>query len=275
MNAALAFAAAAVLGASASATQPSLECTSTPALAVDADGAPDSYRIDGRGLSFTCDGVFAVVNDIAQTQNNNKTHWQELCRAAWQKALTTSDYSHLKIVGFLKDSHGQPVVQSQGDPLPGQAFVTATALTIPGAASGAQRHYVNAREIPYVVLSSSWAGKYHLKPGDVVAVYRPSNQKLAYAVYGDCCSLGEASIRLHKDLGHDPIVVENGVERAKRGLGERVAFVPLTGAATTPATNFETWRAEINSVGQKALAARGGIEAVKACVARSAEQAAH
>src|SRR5580700_3620570 len=33
----------------------------THGLAVDADGAPNSYLTDGNGLSETCDGVVAVV----------------------------------------------------------------------------------------------------------------------------------------------------------------------------------------------------------------------
>jgi hypothetical protein len=45
-----------------------LDCVSTPGLAVDADGAPDSYRVDGKGLSFTCDGVFAVVNGVVHSR---------------------------------------------------------------------------------------------------------------------------------------------------------------------------------------------------------------
>ena len=33
----------------------------TRGLAVDADGAPNSYRVDGKGLSYTCDGVVGIV----------------------------------------------------------------------------------------------------------------------------------------------------------------------------------------------------------------------
>ena len=34
-------------------------------LNVDADGAPNSYLVDGKGLSYTCDGVVAVENGSA------------------------------------------------------------------------------------------------------------------------------------------------------------------------------------------------------------------
>lgn len=32
----------------------------SPRLDVDADGAPNAYRLDGKGLSYTCDGVSAL-----------------------------------------------------------------------------------------------------------------------------------------------------------------------------------------------------------------------
>src|SRR4051812_27657769 len=62
-----------------------LNCVSTPGLAVDADGAPDSYRVDGKGLSFTCDGVFALVNGVVHTQKNDPQHWQALCTQHWNE----------------------------------------------------------------------------------------------------------------------------------------------------------------------------------------------
>jgi hypothetical protein len=36
----------------------------TGRLVVDAEGAPDSYRVDGKGLSRTCEGVFAICDDL-------------------------------------------------------------------------------------------------------------------------------------------------------------------------------------------------------------------
>lgn len=255
-----------LLIAAAPAKADAINCTSTPGLAVDADGAPDSYRVDGRGLSYTCDGVFAVVDGVAHTQKNDKPHWQELCIQHWNEARTTGDYSKVKIVGFLTDVDGRPVVQDSGDPLPGEAFVTTTTLTIPGTPDRAQRHYVNASEIPYVVLSTAYTKKHHLKLGDLVAVYRPVTGRVAYGVYGDCCSLGEASVRLHQDLGSNPIVAKaDGTRRAKQGIADRIVLVALTGAHTTPTLDSPAWRAEIKTKGDAALQALGGLKAVKAC----------
>lgn len=104
---------------------------STKVLQVDADGAPDSYRVDGNGLSDTCDGVVAIVNGIRQTRKNNKDHWLEPCRGLWRKATASHDYSQVDIFGFLKDKDG-PVIQGVGDPLPGTAYITTTSMVIAG-----------------------------------------------------------------------------------------------------------------------------------------------
>jgi hypothetical protein len=243
-----------------------LTCIATPGLAVDADGAPDSYRVDGLGLSFTCDGAFAIVDGVVHTQKNDKLHWQDLCNQHWTDAKTTGDYSKVKIVGFLTDTAGRPVIQADGDPLPGLAYVTTTTLTIPGTPNRAQRHYVNASEIPYAVLPPAYAKAYALKLGDLVAVYRPKTGHLAYAVYGDCCSLGEASVRLHLDLGSNPIVVRSdGSHRAKLGIADRIEWIALTGTHTTPTLDSESWRAEIKTKGDAAIKGLGGLDAVKAC----------
>jgi hypothetical protein len=251
-----------LLGATTASAQP-ISCSSTLGLAVDADGAPDSYRVDGRGLSSTCDGVFAVVNGVAHTQKNDHEHWTELCKQHWNAASATGDYSQVKIVGFLTE-RGRPIVQGEGDPLAGEAFVSTTTLTIPGTSVAAQRHYVNASEIPYVVLSSAYASKHHLKLGDLVAVYRSKTGGIAYGVYADCCSIGEASIRLHRDLENDPMVTErDGTRRAKRGIGDRILFIPLSGTHTTPTQDAQAWRSEIKAKGEAALKALGGIDSIK------------
>lgn len=243
-------------------------CRATPKLEVDADGAPDSYRVDGKGLSYTCDGVFAVVNGVAQTQNNNPAHWQELCRTYWTRAKATGDYSKVKIVGFARGADGRPIVQGSGDPLPNIAYVTTTTLSIPDTPEGTQRHYVDANEIPYVVISPAFGSTYRIAPGDVVAVYRPAADKYAFGVYGDCCSLGEASVRLHYDLGNDPIVVTaDGTHRAKRGIADRVIFAALPGAHTHPTLDAARWREEIREAGRTALARWGGVERLRACAA--------
>jgi glycosyl hydrolase group 75 (putative chitosanase) len=257
-----------LVSVSSEAVSQSRDCTRTAGLAVDADGAPDSYRVDGKGLSYTCDGVFAIVGGVAQTQRNNPANWQRLCREYWARATASGNYSNVRIVGFLTDSRG-PVVQGAGDPLPNSAYITTTSLTIPNTPERTQRHYVDASQIPYVVLSQAYARAQGMVPGDVVAVYRPRTDRYAFGVYGDCCSLGEASVRLHQDIGNDPIsVAADGTRRANRGIDDPVVFVAFRGQHTRPTLDSARWREEIGRVGEAALATWGGVTRLRRCAAR-------
>lgn len=248
------------------AAPPGPACTVTAGMAVDADGAPDSYLVDGRGLSYTCDGVFAIVGGVAHTQLNDAKNWQTLCASHWTAAKQSGDYSGVKIVGFIQDGRGKPIVQGEGNPLPGKAFVTTTKLTVPGTPATSQRHFVDAVQIPYVVLPGDWAANRGVSLGGVVAVYRPKTGRMAFAVYGDCCSIGEGSVRLHQDIGANPLVTKrDGTKRAKQGIEDRVVFVPFRGAGTTPTLDAAAWRKQIQEVGTAALDRFGGIAAIKAC----------
>lgn len=88
----------------------------TPALNIDADGAPNSYLLDGNGLSFICDGVVAIKNGKRITRKSNPNDWQQECQTAWLHAKATGDYSGIAIFGFLKDRKNVPLIQSEGDP---------------------------------------------------------------------------------------------------------------------------------------------------------------
>lgn len=242
-----------------------LDCVVKKELRVDADGAPDSYRVDGNGLSYTCDGVYAIVDGVEHNQDNDKEHWQALCKEHWARARATGDYSQVHVFGFEMGPDGRPVVQGPGDPLPGAAYLSTTSMKIPGTAPRTQAQYVNASEIPYVV----WGNGKGLARGDMVIVVRPSSGRVAYAIFGDCCRIGEGSVRLHQDLGSNPISVgHDGIRRAKRGIEEPVGFVPLPGVHPTPTTDVARWRAEIKRLGDEALAKAGGVEAIKKICSR-------
>jgi len=236
----------------------------TKTLEVDADGAPGSYLVDGNGLSYTCDGVVALVDGVRQTAKNNKQHWQELCRDGWKQAQASGDYSQLAIFGFMATDKG-PVVQKEGEPLPGKAFITTTSVAVPGTPEGTQRHFVDAVAIPYVVLPDSFVREHHIKPGSVAAVYWPAQHAFAFGVYGDGGDLGEASVRLHTDLGHDPMVIHGGVKRAKSDISSAVTTLVFPAVATHPTTDSAAWRAEIATLGNQALDAWGGKARLAAC----------
>jgi hypothetical protein len=236
----------------------------TNKLNVDADGAPDSYRVDGKGLSYTCDGISAIVDGVPQTPNNNPSNWQPLCRSAWDKARQSGDYSGLRIFGFLTKNN-KPVIQGEGDAFPGKAFVTTTSMSIPGTPDGTQRHYVDANEIPYVVLPTAFTTKYGVHNGDVAVVYWPTKSKYAFAVFADGGRLGEASVKLHQDIGNDPIVVRDGLRRAKRGIESSVLTIVFPGSAPAPSLDSKQWRADIGKIGQAELDKWGGADKLKAC----------
>jgi hypothetical protein len=234
-------------------------------LNVDADGAPNSYRVDGKGLSFTCDGVNAVINGKAVTPRSDPRHWQKLCREAWAQAQHTGDYSKVHIFGFLKDKDGHPVIQKVGDPLPNEAYVTTTTMVIPNTPEDAQRHWVDAVQIPYIVLPNSLVNALSLTPGDLAVVYRPRTDAIAFAVYADCCSLGEASVRLHQDLKSNPIKLQDGIQRAKNRIEDNVVTLVFPGHHTNPSTDSDAWYRQIQDAGKDALAKWGGANRLRAC----------
>jgi hypothetical protein len=235
----------------------------SPLLRVDADGAPDSYRVDGNGLSHTCDGVLAVEHGVRIKPG--QPNWETKCEQAWAAAKTSGDYSGVAIFGFLHDARG-PKVQKAGDPLPRQAYITTTFVEVPGAPEGTQRRYIDATAIPYVVLPESLREHQGVANAALAAVYRPKTGTIAYAVFGDTGgALDEASVRLHEDLGGHPLVRSHGVTRASENLNDNVVVAVFPKESSTPANDAAAWRADIASKGASALARWGGADHLKAC----------
>jgi hypothetical protein len=238
---------------------------SSPVLNVDADGAPNAYRVDGQGLSHTCDGVVAIQNGRWVTPRSDKANWEAKCNAAWKLAQATGDYRQVAIFGFATGQNNRPRVQQDGDPLPGLGYVSTTSVEISEAPQGAQRRYVDSNQIPYVVLPSSVIKKYVVRPADLAIVYRPATGAVAFAVHGDQGGLGEGSIKLHMELGSDPMIQKNGVMRAKRRIEDRTITVVFPGRSTKPVLDAQAWTAQIHALGSAQLAAIGGIERLKSC----------
>ncbi|GAC1339484.1 MAG: hypothetical protein NVSMB18_07790 [Acetobacteraceae bacterium] len=238
-----------------------------PGLSITANGAPNAYRPDGRGLSDLCEGSFAMVNNQPKTSLTDPQHWLQECRAAWVKAAESHDYSEIGLTSMVGDFKGGPKLQGEKDPLPGQAYLSTTIMQIPSARTGTQRSYVDATEIPYVTLPSAAPGLFGISLGDVAAVYRPRTGAVAFGVYADCCLLGKASVRLHRDLGNDPIVERGEVQRADRPIADKVVVVVFPGHGAPASADAEAWRAEIRRVGEAALNAWGGLARLKTCAA--------
>lgn len=236
----------------------------TDGLAVDADGAPNSYLVDGNGLSYTCDGVEPIVNGVPVPPE--KDPHSELCHKAWVDALASKDYSHVKIFGMETDAKNTPVVQSGGDPLPGTAYVAVTSMSVPGSAKTAQKHWVDATRIPYVVLSGRFAKEYGAGLGSLAVVYWPKNDKYAFGVYADSGGLGESSVKLHEDLGSTPVVKDKaGVMRATAGISGPVLTLVFPKIAVPAAADTDAWYESIQTAGKAALGDWGGLARLQAC----------
>lgn len=240
---------------------------SSARLNVDADGAPNAYRVDGMGLSYTCDGVVAIENGKWVTPKNDEANWQSKCNAAWKAAQTTGNFRQVAIFGFAVDKNRRPLIQQDGDPFPGQGYISTTSVVIPEAPAGTQRRYIDSNRIPYVVIPSSVVKKYGIRPADLAIVYRPATGAVAFAVHGDQGGLGEGSIKLHMELGNDPMLQKNGVMRAKRRIEDRTVTVVFPGQSTQAVLDADAWVAQIQSLGAAQLSALGGLERLKSCQA--------
>jgi hypothetical protein len=242
---------------------------STPILNVDADGAPGSYRLDGNGLSYTCDGVAAIEN--GRPLKVGAPNWQEKCQAAWKAARVSGDYSKVHIFGFAVDTTGAPLIQKEGDPLPGEAFVSTTFVEVTQAEPKTQRRYVNAMTIPYVVLPESVRHHFGVKDAAVAVVWRPKRDKLTFAVFADTGgNLDEGSVRLHEELGGTPLTGKQ-IKRAKQRIEDPVTIAVFPDQAVSPRLDAADWRAAIERAGREALDAWGGIQRLKLCATTSSQ----
>ena len=238
-------------------------------LAVDADGAPNSYTVDGNGLSYTCDGAQAIVNGVPSTPDSDPQNWQKNCQTYWAAAKNSNNYSKLRIFGFAKDSHNVPIVQTEGDPLPGKGYISETSVPVPDGPAGTQRHWVDAAKIPYIVMPGSLVGDQGLSGGEIAVVYLPKSKKSAFAVYGDGGKLGEASVKLHQDLGKQPVVRISGIDRAKQEIdNEKVLTIVFPKDKTQPTVDATKWQADIKSAGAATFKKWGGEDRLNACAAK-------
>ena len=234
----------------------------SPVLNVDSDGAPNAYRVDGGGLSYTCDGVAAIENGRPIT--TQVPFWQKKCNEAWQKAMRTDDYRAVHIFGFYTNAKtGRPVVQGSSDPLPGEAYVSTTKMVVPGTPEDAQRHYVDATKIPYIVLPARYALQHNIHEGALALVFRPRTGAYTFGIFADTGGFGEASVKLHEDLGGKPLVTKGGVERATGRIDDATMTVVFPDRVVAADEDYARWNSAIASEGRRALQAFGGIDRLR------------
>ena len=171
-----------------------------------------------------------------------------LLRDAKTKAIASGPYVTAKKIlrlpggqiysesGLQADADGSPEYNKQdatGQP--------GTALEWPGHRS------LDSARVPYVAFSTHFARQAGFRKGDLaVVIYK---NRLCYAIYGDVSghalrngstdrshySFGEASIRVHEQLGH-PVVYKTGKGGTPRfhnvGIGSGVLIVVFPGSGT-------------------------------------------
>jgi len=141
-------------------------------MAVDVDGAPTSYGPDNKkALDF----------ELNAHQGAKKSG---------------------KIVGYLTDNNGKPIVQGENDPAPGFYISTTGYVDINNPRVTDPRRYVNAAEINYTLLAKAAADK-GVKPGDFCVVHAVKKNTTVFAIVGDTgnSSGAEGSLALLQRLG--------------------------------------------------------------------------
>jgi hypothetical protein len=204
-------------------------------MAIDADGSPTAYHPDNIGLDN--------LENAGEPGN-------------WWALVTDND-----------QPDGNPIIQGENDPAP-DYYLSITALFDETKETTDPRRYVDATQIPYIVLPENNDEEFlklaNVKLGDFAAAYNGENSKLAFAIFADTglsyagdveeYRFGEGSIALAEALGI-PSSPRTG------GIGGGILFVVFPGSGNSQPKSIE----EINSLAAKEFERWGGILRAKAC----------
>ena len=193
--------------------------TYTGRMGIDADGSPNTYG-PGGGLDYLSNA-------------GSPGNWY----------------------GIACDRHGQPYVQTDTDPHPGN-YVSTTALQDHNKLVNDPARYVDSEKVNYVSVAGDVVKRFGVECGDFCAVYNIKTDKLVYAVVADVGPrgrYGEASIATARSLGiaSDP----------KHG-GCESGVVTVIFVKSKQGWPIET--DEINRISQGLLEGVWGIEAAEA-----------
>jgi hypothetical protein len=155
---------------------------------------------------------------------------------------------------ILTDANGEPIKQGPNDPAPGY-YICMTSLEDPNLPVTDPRRYVDALEIPYVVLPPSLAIAGGAKLGDFGAIYNQHNGMLTYVIYADAGPedhLGECSVNAAHNVGLE-LVNKAG------GASNGITYIVFPGSGN----GKKRTAAEISDNGARLLNAWGGIGKLK------------
>ena len=187
-------------------------------MTIDADGAPNAYNPDNTGL-----------DDLANA--GQPGHWE----------------------GVIQDRDGNPVVQGPEDPFPG-FYVSCTSLSDRTKSPTDPTRYVDASQIPYVVLPREVASQSGARLGDFAVVVNLRNGKSSDAIFADIGTLGEGSIALAENLG----IWANARQGGRRG---GILYLVFPGSGNHQPRSVD----EINSEAANLLRDWGGAEKLTSC----------
>lgn len=107
-----------------------------------------------------------------------------------------------KVVGYLIDKNGKPIIQGENDPAPGFYISTTSYHDINNPNETDPRRYVNASEINYTVLATSAKNK-GVETGDFCVVHAIKKNTTVFAIVGDTghSNGAEGSLALLQRLG--------------------------------------------------------------------------
>lgn len=140
---------------------------------VDVDGAPNAYGPRGK----------ETLDNLRNAHYLNR--------------------ANRRIVGYLTDERGRPILQGANDPFPGY-YISQTAFAdVENQNERDPRRYVDARNINYVV-RGDLVQRRGVRVGDFVAVYSKRTHRSVFAIVGDTGNPtgDEGSLHLLQDLGY-------------------------------------------------------------------------
>lgn len=242
-------------------------------LAINTDGAPNAYHIEGRpfgALNTLCNagrsisstyGTYAghencdrFLSDVKAAQ---QAGWHGSPKILWHGIVTKDQTRH------------EPVVQTSGEYA--GYFVSATSLGIRAFKADDQRRYLDSRVVPFLVLprGSAFLSQGGAKLGDLAFVIDPESQRYAFAVVGDIgprTKLGEASIALAaaiKGVQVDPETL-TGKDVRKLVVPQQVVTVLFPGRAVEPPYNA----VQITAAGFAAIERFGDFDRLRQCASQ-------
>lgn len=240
------------------------------ALAVNTDGAPNAYHIDGRpagALNTLCNAGRAQSSTHAlyegykncdrflrDVQAAQRSGWHGSTRIVWHGIVTRDRTRH------------EPVVQTSGDYA--GYFVSATSLQNKAFKEDDQRRYLDARQVPFLVLprGSAFLEEGGARLGDLAYVIDPVTELSTFAVIGDLGprkKLGEASIALAAAIKGETIDPEalTGQEARRLVVPQQVVTVLFPGAAVQPPYDA----GQIAEAAAAAIQQFGDLDRLKQC----------